>query len=121
MRPAPGALQPPGGAADGREEGGTRRPGREPLHRSRPTARPRRAAGTLVLLGAFLGLALGGCRAGSVACDSPCWPGPRIGPVCRSLCREPRLEPPCPAPKAPRPCLPSEGAPADGTGAFMSR
>jgi hypothetical protein len=78
------------------------------------------------ILGRFVAVALAAALpaaglaacAGRVSCESPCWPGPMIGPTCPGLCCEPPPEMPCP-PCPPRPpCnegLPS-GAPPVVTG-----
>lgn len=52
-------------------------------------------------------LVVGGCGARLWCGESPCWPGPRLGPVCPGLCREPRLEGPCPE-CPPPPCPPGD-------------
>lgn len=45
-----------------------------------------------------------GCAGGQWQCESPCWPGPRLGPTDPCLCREPRLEGPCPERPSASPC-----------------
>jgi len=52
-------------------------------------------------LGALL---LAGCSGQRWQCESPCWPGPRLGGTDPCLCREPRLEGPCPERPAESPC-----------------
>jgi hypothetical protein len=56
---------------------------------------------TALVLGALL---LGGCAGRTWQCESPCWPGPRLGPIDPCLCREPRLEGPCPEQPEEPPC-----------------